>query len=428
MTQQTETPALVEASALWDTVDPRTLLSEVAESIGVGSSTDQGWAPQVASLIPPIPMSGGIPDPQHLPAKELLEAIRAATEESTADALRYGGTLGFEGLRQALAEKSQREDGLVQGPENFILTNGSSAAIDLVYRTFLRPGDVVIAESPSFSGSLRTIRGNLGRIVPVAMDREGLDTDDLERVLSRLESEGTPAKLLYTVPDYHNPMGTNLSLERRRQLIDVAARHRMLILEDDAYIDLYFEERPLPSLYAIAGGRGVLRAGSFSKTIATGLRTGWVQARADYVQLCNQMRFDMGGSPLIHRALAKYAASGQWEEHSAEVRRLYAAKCEAISEALIDECEPYMRFERPVGGFFLWLEVAPGLSARRVVEAAAEGGLICVPGHHFFLDKSEDKNIRIAFTLAPMSVMSEAAKRLRSAFEKVADEKPAAAG
>jgi DNA-binding transcriptional MocR family regulator len=234
MTQQADLRTPVDAASVWDGLDPRTLLSEAAQNIGVGTSTDQGWAPQVASLIPPIGMTGGIPDATRLPVEDLMAAIRVAVEESAADALRYGGTLGFEGLRTALAERSQAMDGLAQTADNFIITNGSSAAIDLVYRTFLQPGDVVVAESPSFSGSLRTIRGNLGHIVPVAMDGEGLDVDDLERVLTRLDAEGTPAKLLYTVPDYHNPTGTNLSLERRRALIEVAARHRMLILEDDA--------------------------------------------------------------------------------------------------------------------------------------------------------------------------------------------------
>jgi len=404
----------------WNGFDLRTFLSTSAQSIGIGSATDQGWVPQVDSAIPPIGMTGGIPDPHTLPTEALLACIRSATEEAPPDALRYGGTIGYEGLRQCLAEKSQREDGLAQGPENFTITNGSSAAIDLVCRTFLNPGDVVVAESPSFSGSLRTVRGNQGRLVPVPMDSHGLDVDRLDDILTSLEAEGTPAKLVYTVPDFHNPTGTNLSVERRRRFVEIAARHRALILEDDAYIDLYFDEAPLPSLYELAGGEGVLRAGSFSKTIATGLRTGWLQGSADVVALCNQMRFDMGGSPLIHRALAKYAESGRWDEHADSMRRLYAAKCSAVCEGLVDECESYVRFQRPAGGFFVWLECAKGISARQVVALAAQEGLLCVPGDHFFMNREEDRFIRIAFSTAPMSSMHEAAKRLRTAFERLA--------
>jgi 2-aminoadipate transaminase len=404
----------------WRDIDPRTFLNQAALGIGAGSATDQGWVPQYSGERPPIGMTGGIPDPQTLPLKPLMAAIQAAAEESTAEALRYGGTLGYEGLRQALADKSQIEDGLEQSTENFQITNGSSAAIDTVCRTFLDPGDVVVAENPSFSGSFRTIRGNQARIVPVSVDAEGMNTDDLEAVLTRLEAEGTPAKMIYTVPDFHNPTGVNLSVKRRESLLEIAAKHQTVILEDDAYIDLYFTAERPPSLYALADGEGVLRAGSFSKTIATGLRMGWLQGREDFIALCNQMRFDMGGSPLLQRGLAKYATSGAWEEHAAEMRELYAAKCAAISEALVDECEPYLRFQRPDGGFFIWLELAPGISAKQAVQAAAEEGLICVAGDHFFLGDSGDRHIRIAFSTAPISSLPEAARRLRAAFERIA--------
>lgn len=420
MSNETDLSPLVSGSSAWSAVDPRTLLNRAARSIGAGSSTDQGWSPQIQSAAPPISMAGGFPDSETIPVQELLQALRSVAETSASEALRYGGTLGFEGLRACLAEKSRREDGLEQGPENFVLTNGSSAAIDLVCRTFLNPGDVVVTESPGFSGSLRTVRGNLGRLEPVRVDDDGMDTDDLDRVLASLTAQGTPAKLIYSGPDFQNPTGTCLTLERRLQLLEIAARHRALILEDDAYGDLYFDVKPLPSLYALAGGEGVLRAGSFSKTIATGLRVGWLQGRADFVAACNHMRFDMGGSPLLQRALATFISSGRWEEHTAEMRELYAAKCAALSEALIDECESFVRFQRPAGGYFLWLECDEGFSARRVVEAAAQEGLICVPGHHFYLEATSDRYVRIAFTNAPITTLAEAARRLRAAFERLA--------
>jgi 2-aminoadipate transaminase len=163
-----------------------------------------------------------------------------------------------------------------------------------------------------------------------------------------------------------------------------------------------------------------LRVGTFSKTIATGLRVGWVQGRTDIVSVCNQMRFDMGGSPLIHRALAGYLDSGRWEEHAVEMRELYSQKCAVLCEALIDECEPYIRFHRPQGGYFLWLECAEGVSARAVAHAAADEGLACVPGGVFYLDGKDDRHIRLAFSFAPLVELPEAARRLRRAFERVA--------
>jgi 2-aminoadipate transaminase len=400
---------------------PSDFLNDAARSLGAGIASAGGWAPAASGALPPIAMAGGIPDPGTLPREELLAAMRVVLERSAPEALRYGGTRGFDGLRAALAERSQAQDRVSQSAENFLLTNGSSAAIDLICRTFINPGDVIVAESPSYSGSLHTLRGNQARLEPVRMDADGIVPADLEAVLSRLRSAGTPAKLIYSVPDFHNPTGANLSLPRRREVIEIAARHGALIVEDDAYCEIYFDDQPLPSLYSLAGGEGVLRVGTFSKTIATGLRVGWLQGRADFVAACDQMRFDMGGSPLVHRMLAEYVGSGRWETHMAAMRRLYAQKCAALSDAIRDECEAYVRFQRPAGGFFLWLECAGGVDAGRAVKAAAEEGLVCVPGGSFFLGDTDTRHIRLAFSTAPVAEMPEAARRLRRAFARTAD-------
>jgi 2-aminoadipate transaminase len=404
----------------WTPLKIDRFLSASARSIGVSTSTDLGWSPPPPEGVVQIRMSGGIPDEETLPAEDLLAALGPVLMENAAEALRYGGTMGYEELRRSLAAKSGREDAIEQTPDNILLTNGSSAAIEVIARTFLDPGDVVVTESPTFSGSLRTFRGQEARLVAVSVDVKGMSSEDLERVLADLVEAGTPAKMIYSIPDFHNPTGTYMTLERRVQCVEIARRFGALIIEDAAYADLYFSVEPLPSLYAVAGGEGVLRVGSFSKTIATGVRVGWVQGQADFVNACNQMRFDMGSSPILHRALATYLDSGKWEDHAAEMRELYSQKCAILCEALIDECEPYMRFERPEGGYFLWLECAEGLSARAVAQAAAEEGLSCVPGGVFYLDRGDDRHIRLAFSYARLAELAEAARRLRRAFERVA--------
>ena len=405
-------------AATLEPLAPDAFLSDSARKLGAGIGSAGGWAPAASGPLPPIAMSGGIPDPDALPREDLLEAMRAVLAESAPEALRYGGTRGFDGLRAALAERSEREDRVSQSPENFLLTNGCSAVIDLICSTFINPGDVIIAESITYPGTLRTLRGHQARIEPVAIDSDGMVPDDLELVLTRLRAAGTPAKLIYTIADFHNPTGANLSLERRRRVIEIASRHRVVIVEDDAYSEISFESERLPSLYSIAGGEGVLRAGTFSKTIATGLRVGWLQGRTDFVAACDQMRFDMGGSPLVHRMLAEYVGSGRWEEHVVAMRRLYAEKCAALGDAIADECEPYVRFQRPAGGYFLWLTCAEGIDAGIVAKAAAEEGLICVPGRSFFLAGGNSRHLRLAFTTAPLADMPEAARRLRRAFAR----------
>lgn len=410
-----------QVSAGWQGLSAEAFLGNAARSLGVITATESGWTPASAGAVPPISMAGGLPDPATIPTRDLMAAFQNVLERSASSALSYGGGLGFEGLRALLAGQSQEENGLAQGPENYVLTNGSSAAIDLLCRTILNPGDVVVAESPSFSGSLRTIRGHQVLLKAVSVDRQGLLPDELEDLLARLAAAGTPARMLYTVPDFHNPTGTTLELQRRLRVIEIAARNQMLILEDAAYADLFFDGERSPSLYALASGMGVLRAGTFSKTIATGLRVGWLQGRSDFISACSQMRFDMGGSPLVQRALAEYLSSSSWHDHLAAMRKLYARKCTVLCDALIAECEAYARFTRPDGGFFLWLQCLGGFSARAVVQAAAAEGLISVQGGGFFVEQGDDRHIRLAYSAAPLDELPEAAARLRRAFERVAE-------
>ena len=177
-----------------------------------------------------------------------------------------------------------------------------------------------------------------------------------------------------------------MSLAVREKLVEVCARHRVFILEDMAYTELYFDAPPPPSLYAVADGHGVIQVGSFSKIIATGLRVGWIQARLPVIESVGRMRFDMGGSPLLHRALAHYVGSGEVEPHVDMLRGIYRRKCEALVSTLREHCEPYLRFEEPAGGFFLWAECI-GATAQDVAEAGAQEGLTFATGSNFYKER-----------------------------------------
>jgi 2-aminoadipate transaminase len=410
-----------EEAVGWQSQGLLDLLTDVARGIGVGSPADFGWAPPPPPGAPQqVMMTGGIPDPGTLPGQALLDAIGKVLATSQPEALRYGGTEGYEPLRGALAERWMRVDGLPQTPQNFVLTNGSSGAIDLVCSAFINPGDGVIVESPSYSGTLRTFRGHGARLLPAPIDADGVDVDAIEAILKREQAAGTPVKMIYIIPDYQNPTGTLLTLARRERLVELSNRYRALVLEDDAYIDLAFSQNPLPSVYAVADGQGVLRAGTFSKTLATGLRVGWVQGRADFVQACVQMRFDMGASPLLHRALAEVVASGFWEKHIAKMRDIYAEKCDAICRGLLEECEPYAQFVRPQGGFFVWLRCRDGLSAAQVQKYAMDEGVMTVPGRSFFAEAGNDTYLRLAFSTVSPGELREGARRLGRAFARAA--------
>ena len=408
----------IEKASRWDDVDVRDMLARSAVAVGAGTPTDAGvsWTPPT-QVEAPITLGGGIPGPETLPAVDLQESLARVLLGTPVETLRYGGVVGFEGLREALAERQSRRDGFPLTADNFIMSNGGAGGINNVCDAFLEPGDVAIVEAPSFSGSIRTMRGHMAELMAAPVDGEGVMVDVLADSINRAEAAGKRVKLFYTVADFHNPTGVTMSGQRREAVIDLCARRRVLILEDAAYSDIYFGEEAPPSLYAMAGGQGILKVETFSKSIATGLRIGWVQGREDFVEALGQVKFDMGNSPVLLRALADYVGSGRLDRHLEEMRPLYSAKCNAISDSLEEHCSQHVRFTRPEGGFFLWLECM-GLDGMEVTRRAAEAGLMFPAGAGFFLGGEQDdtSHVRLAFSTASIDELRDVGPRLRQAF------------
>ena len=410
-----------DLAAVWSEVEIADLASDAARLAGVGDPADAGWTWTLPSEYPDlIPLGGGIPDAPTVPTAPFRDALNAVLDEDSDEAMVYGGWLGFDGLREAIAERQSRIDGVSLSRDNFIVHNGSSAAMDNIAKAFIQPGDVVIVEGPSFSGIVDTIEAYMASVVEAPIDEEGVSLEAVASVIAESEAAGKRVKMIYTIPDYQNPTGVTMSESRRAALLELCARHRILVVEDGAYSELYFDEPPPPSMYAMSGGAGVLRIGSFSKITATGLRIGWVQAWPEFVSSLTKVRFDMGTSPIILRAMSRYLESGHLDGHLERMRELYALKCRTICDSLEESCAPYVRFDRPYGGFFLWLECV-GASASEVRVAAAEEGLIFPTGSLFFHDREEagDKYLRLAFSAASVEQLAKVGERLRAAFEKV---------
>jgi 2-aminoadipate transaminase len=376
--------------------------------------------------VPPIALTGGIPDPESLPLDDLVEAARAVLErEDGYLALQYGGPQGFLGLREWLAERIGRAEGLSLGPENITITNGSAGALVNVCETFLDPDDVVIAEAPSYPGAMRTIRAQGAHVEAVPVDDEGLRPDALANTVEALSKRGLRPKLLYTIPNFHNPTGATMSSERRRAVLDIARRHRLLIVEDDAYGEMRFQGESAPSLFALSGGDGVLKVGTFSKTLATGLRVGWVAAAQEVVDSLVRMRLDMGTSPWIQRLVTEYVSRGLLDRHLPRVVGLYRRKRDAMVSALEEHCAPYLRWRMPAGGFFLWLEVDRRVQPLALREAATQEGVAYVSGDTFFLDRSGSQFIRLAYSFVAEREIGEAIRRLGRALERASRAGPA---
>ena len=351
---------------------------------GPGSGNDAPKA--TGSGPPPIGFMGGIPAPNCLPIDGLQAAAVRVLQKQGQAALQYGGDQGLLGLREWLAAHWSKLDNLELTADNFCLTNGSGGALANICETFLDEGDVVLIESPTFAGSIRVIRSLGCTIESVAVDHDGLNVDALEDKLDEIERRDLRVKLLYTIPNYHNPTGTCLTLERRHRLTDLCERHDVLVVEDDAYGELGYEGDTPPSLSAISGGRGVIKAGSFSKIIATGLRVGWCQAPPPIVQSLLATRFDMGQPPLVQRLIHEYAVGGELESHIVDIRKVYKDKRDVMLNELRERCSGLASWKDPLGGFFVWLELNDNVDPLRLHAAAEEEGVFYIGGRRFFTD------------------------------------------
>lgn len=413
------------AREAWDRFPALHTANAVTKGMTAGNATEWGLSGRApTSDLPPISLGGGIPDAETQPREQLLAAMSRVLEAPGDAPLVYGGPQGFTPLREEIAAFFARNHPSRPTAEWYLLTNGAAGAIESICASFLDPGDVVITEIPTFAGSLRTIRGKQASIVGVHMDDEGLNLDELEATLDRLEADGRRVKLIYTQPTFHNPTGLTMSLQRRLDLIELAARRQVLLMEDHAYSELYFDEPPPPTLSELTDGWGVLTVGTFSKVIATGLRVGWVQARPEWISAMTPARFDMGNSPLLHRMLHEYMVRGDFIEHVSAMRQLYELKAQTLADAINQFGEPYFDLTEPLGGFFLWLKLRPGLQADAVRDEAAGDGLSFPSGHRFYPGSdagSDGESLRLAYSWPPAQTLEAAAERLDRAFHRAAN-------
>ena len=422
MSQEDDDPASALA-ARWTGRDLSELASAPAARL---MSTPGEWDPPegVEPKREPLYLSVGIPDSDALPRAQINAAMTRVMASSSDASLRYGFGQGYYPLRAWLAQHYTRTRQMEVTDDWFQLTNGSSGAIDLIVRSLIDPGDVIISESPVYMGTLHNFRGVSAEIVPVAMDDDGLRADLVDETIASLKHAGRRVKLIYTVSSYQNPTGRTLTLERRKALLSVAARHDVLILDDDAYGELYYDRPPPPPMSTLGEGLGVITVGTFSKTLATGLRVGWIHASPDLIALFRRMRFAMGQNQMTLRMIGEFVTDGFYEPHVEAMRRLYKEKMEITADALTRCAGEFLHFERPLGGFYLWPSVVGGVTSEALWRTCMEEGVQVNLGAGFFPDKSadnhgQDEHLRIAFAWTPMEHLEEAARRIAVACQRV---------
>lgn len=378
------------------------------------------WAAATPDPRPVISFAGGLPDIPSLPGSLLLKAAETVIDREQKEALEYGGTFGPLPLRTAIAERSSRLEGVSVSLEQVIVSSGSAHAIGMVCETLLDPGDTVLVESPNFPGSMRTIRSFGARQVAIPMDEYGLRTDVLEDELQKLSDQGQRAKFIYCIPTHQNPAGCTLDMQRREKMVELARRFNTFILEDDAYGELWFTEKPPPSLFALTGGDHAIKVSSFSKILATGLRMGWALGPEALISRMASVRYDMGSSPFLGRVIAETIRNGDLDRHIVRLREIYKRKLDRVEEALGRYCADYCSWATPQGGFFLWLELRAGLHSRDVALAANQKGVLVGQGPGFFADGVATNHVRLAFSYVAMEDVEEGIHRLGEAMADVA--------
>ena len=413
---------LHKIASRWSNTSIESLLSSAARGISAGNATDAGRMWRLPTEHPdPIVLAGGVPDETFMPLENIIAGLTKAIKEEAEESLMYGGWFGYQRCREAIANRQNDIEGISLNADNIIMHNGSSGCLENILKAFLQPGDVSIIESPSYSGTVRAIQGYEADVVDIPMGENGINPSVFENTVEKIQASGRMVKMFYTIPDYHNPMGYVTSLETRQDILNICSKNGILIAEDAAYTELYFDAPPPPSYYALSDGHGVIKMCSFSKIVATGLRSGWIQARAEFTEPLTRVRFDMGNSPLVHYALADLILSGELDNHVDEMRSLYKNKCQALIKSLRQYCDPYIEVVEPEGGYFLWVKCKQG-NALDVTHAAAAEGLVFPSGSVFYLDRDQNTtHIRLAYTRAPFEQLEESGKRLQRAFEKVLD-------
>ncbi len=406
-------------SARWAERSPRTVANQFAAPL-FGSAGEWDLPPGVTPKRDLLYLAVGIPDSTSLPKQALAAASQRVFEQPGDLALRYGFGKGPSAIRRWLANHRNELEGTQVNEDWFQMTNGSSGAIDLVVRSLINPGDVIIAENPTYMGTLHNFRGVGAEIQYVPTDAEGLRTDALASLLQRMRSAGKTVKLIYTISTFQNPSGATMSLQRRIELLELAYQYDVMILDDEAYRELWYDTAPPPAISTLGDGYGLITTGTFSKTVATGIRIGWIHARPEMLALFARMRFGMGQNQTGLRAFGEFLDAGEYPPHLKKIRSLYREKRDAIHSALKKEVSEYLEWEVPQGGFYLWAKLKPPMKLEPLWRTAVEEGIAVNPGSGFSpVEESGTAYIRIAYAWTPVEQFSEAAYRLRLACERV---------
>jgi len=361
-----------------------------------------------------ISFAGGIGDARLFHTDEFRKTLQHVVRRDGIDAFGYGDRAGYAPLRATIAQVMTGQ-GIPTHPDQVLITAGSQQAVALVAQLLLRPGDTALVESPTYSGAIDIFRSQDIRLRGIPVDEHGMQVEHVEDAL-----QASRPRLIYTIPNFHNPTGTCMSTARRRQLVRLAVRYNVPILEDDFVGDLRYDGHDLPALKALDPGGYVMYVGTVSKMLAPGLRLGFVVAAGPvYDRLLASKRVnDLSTSSLLQRALEAYVSVGRYQAHLRRTCQLYRRRRDALVDALQRHLPADARCIPPQGGLFAWLQLPAGISALELHPLAAEEGVTYSPGGFFFPAERDQSFARLNFVMREPAEIEEGVRRLGRAIER----------
>jgi 2-aminoadipate transaminase len=372
----------------------------------------------VASRPEVVSLAGGMPFVQALPMDAIGEMSARLIRERGAQALQYGSGQGDPTLREQIIEV-MREVGIEGHPDEVVVTPGSQMALDIVVRIFCDPGDVVLVEAPSYVGALGVFRAYECDVIHVAMDNEGLLPSALEETIAAVRASGRKIKLLYTIPSFHNPAGVTQGPQRRSEILAIAQRAGILILEDDPYGLLGFDGGPPPRAIRADESDGVIYLGSFSKTIASGIRVGWALAPhgvREKLVLASESAI-LCPSNLAQFTVSEYLATQPWRQQIKVFQEIYRERRDALLDALKTYMPEGTTWTVPGGGFYSWLTLPQGLDSKAMLPRAIAALVAYVPGTGFYVDGQGQHELRLSYCYPDPDRIREGVRRLGAVME-----------
>jgi 2-aminoadipate transaminase len=389
---------------------PASALRYAARASRVAPSTAAHDTPGV------IMFASGEAYPESLP--DVSEFAHRAAVTYRTETLQYAPRFGLLELREWIAGHVA-QDGIRVDADSVLVVYGAKQGLDLVAKLFLDPGDAIVVTRPTYQSALAIFHGWQVEFVEVGLDRDGMRVDELATTLAERARHGLAApKLVYDVPEFHNPTGVTLARARREALVDLAARHGMLVVEDDPYRRIRFSGEPVPPIQAFDSGRHVIGLGTFAKLVAPGLRVGWVIATPEVVARLAALKADGGSCPFTQRVLLEYCRAGRLEPDIRDRVRTYRAHRDVMAQAVREQL-PEVSFDLPDGGYYLWLRLPEPVDGDRLAGLAEAHGVQVLPSSQFHATPGPGNHLRLAYSYASPSEIVEGVRRLALAFEQV---------